>query len=74
MIPADKQKENVVPPSCLCHLSAPHSSRPTLIFIGWGRAELQQFEDSFGSFDTQMTREQTSTETIDMGGGGVKYV
>lgn len=52
-----------VPPSRLCHLSAPHSSRPALIFIGWGRAELQQLEDSFWSFDTQMTREQTSAET-----------
>lgn len=52
-----------VPPSRLCRLSAPHSSRPTLIFIGWGRAELQQLEDSFWCFNTQMTREQTSVET-----------
>lgn len=68
-----------VPPSRLCHLSAPHSSRPALIFIGWGRAELLQLEDSFWSFDTQMTREQTSAETANSfqrthWRGRIKYV
>lgn len=45
------------------HLGAAHSSRPALIFMGWGRAELQQSGDSFCSFEMQMTREQTFMET-----------
>lgn len=62
-----------VPSSHHRHLSAPHSSHPALIFIGWGRAELQQLEDSFCSFETQMSRDDKHL-SLDTWQKRVKYI